>query len=303
MLKDDELSLLESIKQRKYEEKQAAWEVYADLRERCGNAYSAMQDAWQELAFARDEMNREYEKMQKASECYRQVWDEYGKIRDSNNDTIKSLQDEASSEHRQMADCFEHARVSYEYGDKSEAPVWSRRGYVHKKRRDELNCEIQKLGGEVKAAKQDAELRAPKIDTSAFYSAKTSFENAKSHYEAMKLEFDRLNEKRNQAKIELDLAKKEFIRANEEFKKKSEEVRTKKQKERDRVLDIAGVCWPERGDAKIVKRSDTTHVYYGGIDSADGDGHGHVVLDRFNNVIYERGMHENHGKQNYIKIW
>lgn len=36
-------------------------------------------------------MNREYDEMQRPSEHYREVWDEYGRIRDENNSRIESL--------------------------------------------------------------------------------------------------------------------------------------------------------------------------------------------------------------------
>jgi hypothetical protein len=50
-----------------------------------------MESAWNERCSAREEMNREYDEMQRPSEHYREVWDEYGRIRDENNSRIESL--------------------------------------------------------------------------------------------------------------------------------------------------------------------------------------------------------------------
>ena len=88
-----------------------------------------MKSAWQERSSAREEMNREYEEMQRSSEHYREVWDGYSRIRDSNNSRIESLKWEADREHQEMISCFDRASFEYEYGDKSMAPVYSQEGH------------------------------------------------------------------------------------------------------------------------------------------------------------------------------
>lgn len=300
MPRNYELDSLKSVEQNAFERKQSAWKLYADLRERCKNAYDAVESAWQERVSAREEMNSEYESMQQAIEDSKQVWDEYGRIRDSNNYEIERLRAEADSEHQQMVECFERASECYEYGDRSEAPYWSQQGHEHKERRDELNEEVRRLCEEVKSAKQNAEWRAPKIDASAFRRVKAVFENAKARHEAAQSEFKRLKAERDQAKAEFDSAQAEYTRAKEAFQKKLEEVKANNQRERDRILDKAGVRYSERKDAKIVKKSDgTTQVYHGGVGSGDGVGHGHTAFDRFGRKTYDRGAFEEHGEQNF----
>ena len=72
------------------------------------------------------------------------------------------------------------------------------------------------------------------------------------------------------------------------------------QRERDKVLDKAGVRWSERESAKIVKKADgTTQVYHGGLGSGDGYGHGHTALDQSGRKTYDRGAFDDHGKQNF----
>ena len=300
MPRNYELDSLKSVEQDAFERKQSAWKLYADLRERCKNAYDAVESAWQERVSAREEMNSEYESMQQAREDSKQVWDEYGRIRDENNYEIERLRVEADFEHQQMVECFERASECYEYGDRSEAPYWSQQGREHQERRDELNEEVRRLCEEVKSAKQNAEWQAPKIDASAFRRAKAVFENAKVRHETAQSEFKRLKAERDQAKAVFDSAQAEYTRAKEAFQKKLEEVKANNRRERDMVLDKAGVRYSERKDAKIVKKSDgTTQVYHGGVGSGDGYGHGHTAFDQFGRKTYDRGAFEEHGSQNY----
>lgn len=280
MPKNTELDRLKSVEQEAFKKKQRAWDNYADLRDRCKDSHSVMESAWQERLSAREKMNSEYANMQQARELSKQIWGEYGRIRDNNNYEIERLRAEADSEHQQMIACFERASECYEYGDKSEAPYWSQEGHAHKDRRDELNEEVRRLCGEVKSAKQDAEWRAPKVDASVFHQAKAVFESAKARHEAVQSEFKQLKTERDQAKAEFEAAQEEHMRAKEAFQKKLEEVKASNQRERDKVLDKAGVRYSERKNAKIVKKADgTTQVYHGGVGSGDGYGHGHTVLD------------------------
>ena len=294
---------LDSLKQREQEafrRKQSAFQRYAEARNRASEAHDTMQAAWEERCSAREEMNREYEEMQRVSNNYREVWDEYGRIRDENNARIESLRSEAESEHQMMKDCFDRASDAYEYGDKSEAPIYSAEGHEHKERRNELNEEVSRLIQEVRDAKTNAEWRAPKTDSSAFHRAKDIFNEAKARHESAQSEFKRLKAERDSCKAEFIAAQEEHTRLKEEFQRKLAEVKANNQRERDRILDKAGVRWSERNDAKIVKKADgTTQVYHGGIGSGDGLGHGHTALDQFGHKIYEREAFREHGSQNF----
>ena len=300
MPRNHELDYLKSREQDAFQCKQSAFQRYADARNHCNDAHDAMQAAWEARCSAREEMNREYEEMQRASENYREVWDEYGRIRDYNNSRIESLKWEADREHQEMQNCFDRASFEYQYGDKSMAPVYSQEGYKHKERRNELNAEISELAREVKEARQNAEWRAPKTDSSAFHRAKEVFERAKSRHESAQAEFKRLKAERDRLKGTFDSLQAEHTRLKEEFQKKLEEVKATNKRERDKTLDEAGVRWSERNDAKIVKKADgTTQVYHGGLGKGDGLGHGHTVLDQFGNKTYDRGAFESHGSQNF----
>ena len=196
--------------------------------------------------------------------------------------------------------CFERASAAYEYGDKSEAPIYATEGHEHRNRRDELNEEVGILIQEIRDAKANAEWRAPKTDSSAFHRAKDIFNDAKTRHEAVQAEFKRLKAERDRCKAEFDSLQAEHIRLKEELQRKLAEVKAANQRERDRALDKAGVRWSERKNAKIVKKADgTTQIYHGGLGSGDGLGHGHTALDQFGNKTYDRGAFEKHGKQNY----
>ena len=300
MPRNYELDSLKSREQDAFQYKQTAFQRYAEARDRCSEAYNVMQAAWEERNSAKEEMNREWKEMRKASENYREVWDEYGRIRDRNNDEIERLRVEADCEHREMIDCFDRAGDCYEYGDKSEAPYWSSQGHDHKDRRNSINEEVSRLCQEVKSARQDAEWRAPKTDSSAFHEAKDVFERAKSRHESAQAEFKRLKSERDRLKSVFDSLQADYLRLKEEFQRKLEEIKSTNEREREKTLDKAGVRWSERGDAKIVKKADgTTQVYHGGFGRGDGLGHGHTALDRFGNKTYDREAFAEHGHQNF----
>ena len=300
MSRNYELDLLKSQEEEAFRRKQDAWEKYADARDRANEAHDEMESAWQERCSARDEMNHEFDAMQASRTHHDDVWDEYGRIRDYNNSRIDALRAEADDEHQQMIRCFEEASSEYEYGDKAMAPVYSQEGHEHKDRRDELNSEVSILIQEIKDAKENAEYRAPKTDSSSFHMAKDEFERAKARHESAQAEFKRCKAERDRLKDEFDSAQADFVRAKERFEQKLAEVKESNRRERERTLDKAGVRYSERRDAKIVKKSDgTTQVYHGGVGKGDGYGHGHTALDQFGNKTYDRGAFEKHGSQNY----
>ena len=300
-MRNQDLDALKTREQEAFSLKQNAWKKYDETKTRCSELHDAMQSTWNERVSARDVMNREYEAMQNDNNNYRAVWDEYGRIRDYNNAKIEGLRSEADYEHREMIRCFDQASSCYQYGDKSEAPYWSEQGHSHKNLRDQLNYQISELCREVKAAKQNAEMRANKTNSSAFHRAKEAFDDAKNRHEAFQAGFKRLKAERDQFKLEFHRAEAEHRKLKEQFQRKLDEIKTNNKREREETLNKAGVSLFERSDAKIVKKSDgTIQVYHGGIGSGDGYGHGHTALDQFGNKTYDRKAFTEHGKQNYV---
>lgn len=300
MPRDYELDRLKSAEEEAFAKKQEAYQAYDALRKETDAAYAVMVSARDILDRARSEMNDAYEALQRENAAHDEVWDEYGRLRDTNNSEIESLKYEADLEAQMMHDCFENASSSYEYGDKAMASEYSQQGHAHKDRLAELNARIRELGQEVKQAREDAQWRAPKVGSSAFVAAKRAFQDAKARYESLRSEFDRLKEQRDAAKERFHAAKEAHATAKERFQARLAEVKERRAREREHILDQAGVRGFERDDAKIVKKADgTTQVYHGGLGSGDGIGHGHTALDSSGQRTYDRGAFEEHGSQNY----
>ena len=308
MPRNFELDLLKSREQDAFSRKQAAFQRYSAARDRASEAYDEMQSAWEARCRAREIMNQEYEAMQSASSHYREVWDEYGQIRDYNSARIDALRSEADREHQEMISCFERASNAYEYGDKLEAKYASEEGHGHKDRRNELNEEVQSLVREIKEAKQRAEWRASKTDSSAFHSAKAEFERAKAYHERLQARFKELKAERDWLKAEFDSAHAEHMRLKNEFQSKLGQVKSAKRESDRRAVEKVNMALVKSKpfylgsifgqDAKVVPRRDgsgKTDVYFAGLSAAgDGLGHGHAVIDSDGNVTYLRDAWQDH---------
>ena len=302
MPRNPELDRLKTEQQSLFEQKQAAFQRFKDLRERTNIAHDVMQSAWNERTRTREHMNREFEARQSACSHRDSVWDEYGRIRDYNNSRIESLKYEADAEHRAMQDCFEQASNAYQYGDKSEAPYYSQQGHEHKDRRDALNAEISELTREVKQAKANAEASAPRISSYAFDSAKSAFESAKARHESAQAEFKRLKAQRDSARAEFDRLQAQFKQAQAAFNRKLEEVKSERSATKQRAVNKDNMALIKSNahylgtifgqDAKVVPKKDGSgkiDVYFGGLNAAgDGLGHGHATIDVNGNVTYLR---------------
>ncbi len=308
MSKNHELDALKSREQEAFQRKQAAWREYADARDRANYAFDAMKSAGQERNDARETMNHEYDAMQAASNHYREVWDEYGRIRDRNNSQIDSLRGEADYEHQEMKRCYDQASFEYNYGDKSMASIYSQEGKSHKERRDELNAAISGLVQEIHSAKENAQWRAPKTDSSAFHRAKEAYDYAKRRHESAQAEFKRVAAERDRLKKAFDDAQEEHARLKEEFRDKVDEVRAERQNRDQKMVEKVNMALVKTKPfylgtifghkAKIVPRdngSGKIDVYFAGLMAAgDGLGHGHAVIDRDGNVTYLRDAWSDH---------
>lgn len=306
MPRNPELDRLKAEQQSLFEQKQAAFQRFKDLQKQTNAAHDAMQSAWDERTSARGRMNREFEARQSAYSHRDSVWDEYNRIRDYNNSRIESLKHEADAEHRAMQDCFERASNAYQYGDRSEAPIYSQEGHEHRDRRDALNAEISELAREVKQAKANAEASAPRVDSSAFNYAKSAFESAKARHESAQAEFKKLKAMRDSAKAEFDRLQAQFKQVQAAFSCKLEEVKSERAAKKQQSIDKVNMALVKSNahylgtlfgrNAKVVPHSDgTTHVFFGGLNAAgDGMGHGHAVIDYDGNVTYLRDAWQDH---------
>ncbi len=209
MVDNCELGQIKAEEQAAFQRKQAAWAAFDDARNRTRAAYEVMQAAWKERRDARDEMEREYTALCDASAYYHEVWDGYTRLRSENNSRIRSIRRKANSEHAKMKRCFDQACFEYENGDKSDARAHSIDGRAHKEERDKLNAEVAELARAIRDARADAEQRAPKVDNSAFLSAKTKFEQAKERHKAALAEFKIVKTEKERLKVEFEAAQAE----------------------------------------------------------------------------------------------
>lgn len=302
MSRSYELDRLKAEQDAAFQRKQEAYQNYKCAKESTDIAHDVMQRAWDERVRAREKMNEAFEQRKESFEHHDSVWGEYARIRDYNNSQIESLKYDADYEHRAMQDCFDRASDAYTYGNKSEAPILSQEGHEHKERRDELNAEISRLANEVKSAKASAEMRAPKVDSSSFESAKAEFERLKEIHESAQTEFKNQKAERDRLKCIFDALQEEHMRCQKAFQNRLALIKSDNQRERDTILDKAGIAYYEREDAKIVQKNDgTTQIYHGGVGGGDGLGHGHTAIDNNGNVTYARGAFEEHGGENYVE--
>lgn len=301
MPRSTELDSLFARKQEAFVRKQAAFQKYIDTKNRANEAHDRMQLAWDRRVTAREEMNREYNSMQQSKGSRDAIWADFNRVRQGNSSRIEQLRQEADMEHEMMKNCFDSASAAYSYGNKADAPMYSSEGHAHKERRDYLNAEVGRLIQEINSAKANAKWQTSSSHSNSFQCAKSNFDNAKMMHESAEAEFKSAKAERDAYKTEFDSAQAEFERLKNECQRKLNEIKANNQKERDRILDKAGVGYLNRQDAKIVKKADgTTQVYHGGLGSGDGLFHGHVALDQSGNKTYSRDAFEKHGSQNYV---
>lgn len=295
-----ELDSLFARKQEAFVRKQAAFQKYIDAKNRANEAHDRMQLAWDRRVTAREEMNREYNSMQQSKDSRDAIWADFNRLCQENSSRINQIRQEADMEHEMMKNCFDSASAAYEYGNKADAPMYASEGHMHKDRRDDLNAEVGRLIQEINNAKANAKWQTSSSHGNSFQSAKSNFNSAKMLHESAETEFKNAKAERDAYKAEFDSAQAEFERLKNECQRKLNEIKANNQKERDHILDKAGVSYLNRQDAKIVKKADgTTQVYHGGLGSGDGLFHGHVALDQSGNKTYSRDAFEKHGSQNY----
>jgi len=296
-----ELDNLFARKQEAFARKQVAFQKYVDARNRANEAHDRMQSAWDQRVAAREEMNREFESMQQSKDSRDAIWADFNRLCQENSSRINQIRQEADMEHEMMKNCFDSASAAYEYGNKADAPMYASEGHMHKDRRDDLNAEVGRLIQEINNAKANAKWQTSSSHGNSFQSAKSNFNSAKMLHESAETEFKNAKAERDAYKAEFDSAQAEFERLKNECQRKLNEIKANNQKERDRILDKAGVSYLNRQDAKIVKKADgTTQVYHGGLGSGDGLFHGHVALDQSGQKTYSRDAFEKHGSQNYV---
>ena len=304
MVRDQVLDRLKSKRDQAYQAKQLAFERYKEIRDRTSMAHDEMNAAWQERTAARERMNAEFEARKSAYESRDEIWGEYQRIRNRNNYRIEDLRRYADSEHEAMKESFDRASAAYEYGDRSEAPIYSAEGREHKENRNAANEEIKSLIQEIRTAKEYAESHAPRVSSEAFNQAKAEFEAAKERHVKAQTRFKELKAERDHLKAEFDRAKEEFFRIKAEFDQRLELLkaeRTLHRSDEEKAIAIATDKFGEK-PAKVRRRKDgKMDVFFSSSGNyGDSVGHGHVVIDVDGNVIYMRDEWQDKSQGQYL---
>ena len=304
VVRDQVLDQLKTKRDQAYQAKQLAFERYKEIRDRTSMAHDEMDAAWQERAAARERMNAEFEAKKSAHENRDEVWREYQRVRDRNNYRIEDLRRYADSEHEAMKECFDRASAAYEYGDRSEAPIYSAEGREHKENRNAANDEIKSLIQEIRAAKEYAESHAPKTSSEAFSQAKAEFEAAKGRHVRAQARFKELKAERDRRKAEFDRAKEEFFRIKAEFDQRLELLKAERSLRRsneEKAIAVVNARFGEK-PAKVRRRKDgKIDVFFSSSGNyGDSVGHGHVVIDVDGNVIYMRDEWQDKSRGQYL---
>ena len=231
MPRNPELDLLHEQTQRAFEAKQAKFTELKIARKQANAAYASLRLIKSEHDSAFSEMKRLREELDESSRNYDAVWGEYSRLKESLSSRIDYLKAEADKEHRMMSECFDQASNEYQYGDRGLASSYSQDGHAHKANRDALNEEVSELCRELKAAREDAQWRAPKTDSSEYRAAKARFDQIKSRLDDARKAFDAARDRRDLLQTAFDNLNEEHKRLEAEFKRKLEEVRRSKRRQ------------------------------------------------------------------------
>lgn len=298
MGRDAELDRLHAEQDQAYKERQETYQRWHSRLDEQNCLYEKKEASKKACDDARVRMNDAYNELHR----YDSVWDEYHRIRDTNNACITSLKSRADSLAYQMKNAFQRASDEYNFGDKSLAPEYSAEGKRYKAEVESLNDKISSLGAEVKNARLKAEA-CGRRDSSAFHNAKARFEEAKKEQERAQEKLNTYVMETNQLKAAFESAKRKHLCAQEVFHERLAAVKAAKkqrQSEEDRLMDQAEIPYYYRKDCKIRKSPDgTVNFYFGGIGGSDGLGHGHISMGQNGEVTYNRDVFDKHGAQNY----
>lgn len=171
---------------------------------------------WEQLGKTREDMNYEHERMQNEYSESQQIWDDYKRFRDHNNQDIENLKGVADNVAYKMRDAFESASHAFQYGDRADAPSFSAEGHRYKSELEDINDQIRSLGQQVKDARYRAEQSTGIVDNSRFKRAQAEFKSVKEKHQRSREEYfqakayhEREKQKFDGFKAELEQIKKQ----------------------------------------------------------------------------------------------
>lgn len=303
--RDAELDRLKSERNQAFERKQ--------------NAYDAMKLAWERRSSAREDMNRAFERnseayskkkdaqnsQENAYSIQNAVWAELDRLRSRYGPRLDALKNQHERAHRNMLDAFDRASNAYYARDGLSASMYATDGRAHKQERDNCTAERRQLMQEFQQAKDRLDAVRPGAER-----AKAAFQRARAEADRTQADFDRAKAIFEQEKADHKSKEAEFNRALTDFNRAKEaydqrlasvrEAAKKRREEKRSIAERAGVPAQYCDNVWISRKPDgTVHIYFGGIDKPDGDGHGHYVMEASGKVTYRRDPFDPHGGQNF----
>jgi chromosome segregation ATPase len=225
MPRNPELDALRAKVQSAFEAKQAKYSELEEARRLANVAFGEMKSARAAHDEAFGEMKRLRDELNESSRNHDLVWSEYSRLKESLSSRIDDLKAEADDEHRMMSECFDQASHEYNYGDRALASSYSQDGHKHKANRDALNAEVSELCRQLKSAREDAQWRAPRTDSSEYQAAKARFEQAKALLDEAKRAFDAACDRRDLLQAAFSSLNDKHKTLKAEFERKLAEVK------------------------------------------------------------------------------
>lgn len=258
------------------------------------DAYQAQDRAWQRLSSARDTMNRAHEEKQRAYAVQDASWQEYDRVRARNGPRIDQLNAQQERAYQNMVAAFNAASAAYAARSGGAASMHAQQGRGFKAEAQACVAERRRLVDEIRSARARHETTKP------------DFRSAKAHFSEAKRNFDIAKVEHQQAQAAFKRAKSDFDAAASTFKKRLEVVRAQsrqRQSDKRSIAERAGVPYQYRDNVLVSREPNgTINIYFGGLGTPNGPGHGHYVLDASGTVTYRRGPYDPHGAHNFTAV-
>jgi len=280
MARDAELDRLKVTQDAAFSRKQSSWE--------------AQDQAWKRCEAAKSALEQTYQNKQSAYASQESSWQAYLSVKNANGPRIDSLNAQQEAAYQSMVSAFNSASSAHDMRDGASAKMYANEGHAKKAEAQGYVAERRRLVAEIRAARERHEATKP------------AFQGAKAHFGQVKNEFDRAKEEYRQKQAKFQEDKAAFEKAKDAFQKRLEAVQAQSKQRNDekRVLaEKAGVPLQYRDNVYVTRKPDgSVNIYFGGMGSPDGPGHGHYVLDGSSQLTYSRDPYDQHGAHNYADV-
>lgn len=255
------------------------------------DAYQKQQNSWKRLSDAKDKLNRAFETKQSAFTAQERAWKDCQSVSDRNGPRIERLNSDQERAYQNMKNAFDRASSAHDSRDGASAKAYAEEGHSYKAEAQRYVEERRRLVEECKNARAKHEPYKRTFDD-----AKIAFGRAKDEHEQAKAAHECANEDFKRTKTDFDTAAKAFQVRLAELK-----TANSKRKDNNRAIAAkAGVPYQYRDNVHISEDPDgTVNIFFGGVGTPDGPGHGHYSMDRGGHVTYRRPPFGEHGHQNF----